>query len=70
MGRDFGILPAVEHHGCMIDLLSRAGHLGKAVKTVVEMPFLANVEVWRTILGACRKWGSIKLGKQVFECAM
>jgi pentatricopeptide repeat protein len=32
MTRDYGIIPRIEHYGCMIDLFSRAGLLQEALR--------------------------------------
>ncbi|TQE08713.1 hypothetical protein C1H46_005697 [Malus baccata] len=39
MSNDFGINPAKEHYGCMVDLLYQAGWLGEAEDMVKSMPF-------------------------------
>jgi len=37
MKQEFNIKPGVEHYGCMVDLLARAGHLAKAYDLIEEM---------------------------------
>ncbi|KAJ4707368.1 Pentatricopeptide repeat-containing protein [Melia azedarach] len=54
MERDYGILPQVEHYGCMIDLLGRGGRLKEAFRLVQNMPVEPNAIIWGTLLGACR----------------
>ncbi|XP_024989861.1 putative pentatricopeptide repeat-containing protein At1g69350, mitochondrial [Cynara cardunculus var. scolymus] len=39
MRKDFGIEPKLEHFSCLIDLLSRAGHLDDAYRIIGSMPF-------------------------------
>ncbi|KAK9090070.1 hypothetical protein Sjap_023247 [Stephania japonica] len=38
MSKDFELMPKVEHYGCLVDLLGRAGHLEKACETIKSMP--------------------------------
>ncbi|KAJ0700824.1 putative tetratricopeptide-like helical domain superfamily [Helianthus annuus] len=48
-----GIEPEVEHYGCMVDLLGRAGLLAQAYDLINTMPVKPNSVVWRALLGAC-----------------
>ena len=34
------------------------------------MPFYADLTVWLTLLGACKKWGNVNLGVSAFEKAV
>lgn len=70
MGMLYGITPTLEHHACMIDLLSRVGCVDKAVAVIKDMPFQANVTVWHTLLGACQKGKDPRLGRVAFEHAL
>ncbi|KAH7444247.1 hypothetical protein KP509_02G071100 [Ceratopteris richardii] len=66
----YRIIPTIEHHNCIIDLLGRAGQLPYAVKVLEEMPSQPNMPSWNTILAACRKWGNVELARRALECAM
>eukprot|EP00250_Pteridium_aquilinum_P020684 c24906_g6_i1 orf=901-4083(+) len=68
--RDYGIIPTLDHITCMVDLFGRAGHFDKVVAVMEEMPFSVTLALWQTLLGACRKWGSTKLGRWAFEHAV
>eukprot|EP00250_Pteridium_aquilinum_P024976 c29930_g1_i1 orf=2-307(+) len=70
MSKDFGIVPALEHHSCVVDLLGRGGNLDKAVEVIMKMPFCPNLVVWNTMLSACKSWGNVKLGRQAFQNAL
>ncbi|KAI3774988.1 hypothetical protein L1987_49555 [Smallanthus sonchifolius] len=48
-----GIEPEVEHYGCMVSLLGRAGLLAQAYDLINTMPVRPNSVVWRALLGAC-----------------
>lgn len=65
-----GIAPASEHYTCMVDLFARAGCLDKAVAVVEHMPLSADLTMWHSLLGACRKWGYTEPGRWAFEHAV
>lgn len=65
MTKVYGIEPAIEHYGCMVDLYSRSGQLQKAYDFVVRMLTPPNAIIWRTLLGACSFFGDVKLAEQV-----
>ena len=67
---NYGLSPTIEHYNCIIDLLCRAGHIDKAIGMTKKMPFHPGIVVWHTILGACRKWSNIELGRYAFERAI
>lgn len=57
MKEDYGIEPKLEHYGCLVDLLGRAGQLYEAKKMVEAMPMEPNAIIWRCLLGAARNQG-------------
>ncbi|KAJ6406247.1 hypothetical protein OIU84_009885 [Salix udensis] len=65
MRKEFGIVPKIEHYGCMVDMLCRAGLVKEALKFVQEMPIDPNPVVWRTLINACRAHGELKLGRKL-----
>ncbi|KAL7159638.1 hypothetical protein ABFS83_01G041400 [Erythranthe nasuta] len=65
MSRDFAIKPTMEHYGCIVDLLGRAGLLKEAHEFVKSMPFEADASVLGALLGACRVHGDVDLGNEV-----
>ncbi|GLU10973.1 hypothetical protein SLE2022_277470 [Rubroshorea leprosula] len=64
MERDYGIVPQVEHYGCMIDLLGRAGHLEEAFRLAYTMPIEPNAIIWGTLLLACQMHNAAKLAEK------
>ena len=68
MERDYGILPEVEHYGCMVDLLGRGGRLKEALRLVHSMPLEPNAIIWGTLLGACRMHNATGLAEEVLDC--
>ncbi|KAK6911664.1 DYW domain [Dillenia turbinata] len=48
----YDVEPEVEHYGCVVDLLGRAGLLAEAEELVNLMPMEPNAAVWGALLGA------------------
>ncbi|KAK9273480.1 hypothetical protein L1049_018290 [Liquidambar formosana] len=67
MGTRYGIEPKIEHYGCMIDLLGRAGYLREAQQLVREMPCEANAAIWGSLLAASRIHGDAELGQHALQ---
>ena len=61
----YQIMPQLPHYGCMVDLLGRAGLLEEAGDIIEGMPMKANVVVWGCLMGACEKFGNVKMGEWV-----
>ena len=61
----YGITPRLQHYGCMVDLLGRAGLLDQARKMVEEMPMKPNSVVWGCLMGACEKYGNVDMAEWV-----
>lgn len=64
MTRVYGITPRIEHYGCMVDLLSRAGCLQEAHEFIRNMPMKPNAVIWGALLGGCRVHKNIKLAEE------
>ncbi|EOY09866.1 Tetratricopeptide repeat-like superfamily protein, putative isoform 3 [Theobroma cacao] len=71
MVQRYGFKPKIEHYGCVLDLLGRAGLLEEAKMFIEEMPILPDAVVWRSLLCACLVHGKLDLaevaGKKVIE---
>ncbi|CBI39605.3 unnamed protein product, partial [Vitis vinifera] len=65
MRKEYGVEPQIEHYGCIVDLLGRAGLLTEAEKVVSSIPTEPTPAVWGALLGACRKHGNVELGERV-----
>ncbi|XP_058115521.1 pentatricopeptide repeat-containing protein At5g66520-like [Magnolia sinica] len=63
----WGIEPKIEHYGCLVDLLGRAGQLEKAYDFVKSMPVDPDIIIWRSLLSACRIHGYVDLGEQIID---
>ncbi|PON63979.1 Tetratricopeptide-like helical domain containing protein [Parasponia andersonii] len=70
MALQHGIQPKVEHYGCMIDLLGRAGYLQEAWELVRGMPFEANAAIWGSLLAASNIHGDTDLGEHALQQLM
>lgn len=65
-----GLIASEEHFICVVDLFCRAGLVNKAIALIEEMPYDASNVAWQIVLGACRKWGDVELGKHAFGQAV
>ncbi|KAI3810837.1 hypothetical protein L1987_20460 [Smallanthus sonchifolius] len=65
MKGEYKIEPWLQHYGCMVDLFGRCGLLEEAREVVREMPMEANVVIWGCLMGACEKYGDVKMGEWV-----
>ncbi|XP_069152105.1 pentatricopeptide repeat-containing protein At2g22410, mitochondrial-like [Solanum lycopersicum] len=49
---DVSCATKIEHYGCLVDLLGRAGHLDEAVRLIQQMPMKPDAVIWRSLLSA------------------
>nr|KYP33353.1 Pentatricopeptide repeat-containing protein At5g66520 family [Cajanus cajan] len=59
----YDVSPQMEHYGCIVDLLGRAGRLNEAYCLIQNMPFKANAVIWRALLSACKVHGDVELAR-------
>lgn len=71
MKKDYGLEPATDHCGAMVDLLGRAGKLEEAWEFINKMPIKPGISVYGAMLGACKIHKNVNLGeeaaKRLFE---
>ncbi|XP_044460587.1 pentatricopeptide repeat-containing protein At1g11290, chloroplastic [Mangifera indica] len=67
MKEDYGIEPAMDHYGAMVDLLGRAGRLNEAWDFIQKMPFEPGITVYGAMLGACKIHKNVELGEKAAE---
>ncbi|CAO2817196.1 unnamed protein product [Amaranthus hypochondriacus] len=67
MDRDYGIIPKIEHYGCLIDLLGRGGRLKEAFDVVQNMPMAPNAVIWGTLLAACRSHYPFDIAHEILK---
>ncbi|XP_031488749.1 pentatricopeptide repeat-containing protein At5g66520-like [Nymphaea colorata] len=65
MRTKYGISPTIEHYGCIVDLMSRAGKLVDAENLINSMPMKPDGIVWGALLNGCMIHGSVELGERV-----
>ena len=70
MVKAVGFEPRIEHYGCMVDLLGRAGHLEEAEELILNMPIKPDDVIWKALLGACKIHGNIEMGRRVAKVLM
>ncbi|KAG8386716.1 hypothetical protein BUALT_Bualt03G0177900 [Buddleja alternifolia] len=58
MNERYGIEPRIEHYGCLVDVLGRAGKIEEAAEVVRSMPMEADVVIWGSLLSACSSYGN------------
>ncbi|KAL0335616.1 UNVERIFIED_CONTAM: Pentatricopeptide repeat-containing protein, chloroplastic [Sesamum radiatum] len=58
----YHIKPQIEHCGCVVDMLARAGKIEDAQMFIQKMPMAPNALIWRMLINACRVHGHINLG--------
>ncbi|KAF5204947.1 Pentatricopeptide repeat-containing protein [Thalictrum thalictroides] len=67
MQEDFSITPKLQHYGCMVDLLGRAGLLNEAYAMINKMPMQPDSVVWGALLGACSFYHNVELAEKAAE---
>ncbi|KAJ1264255.1 hypothetical protein BS78_09G249200 [Paspalum vaginatum] len=71
MNRSYGLEPAKEHYGCVVDLLSRAGRIHEAEELIGRIAAdERDGVVWTSLLRACAARGAEETGKKVAERVM
>ena len=64
MSKVYGVSPKIEHYGCVVDILGRAGRLQEAKELIGSMPFAPDAIVWRALLGACRIYKNVEIAEE------
>ncbi|KAK9912434.1 hypothetical protein M0R45_036299 [Rubus argutus] len=67
MKEDYGLEPAMDHYGAMVDLLGRAGQLNEAWDFIQKMPMEPGITVFGAMLGACRIHKNVELGEKAAD---
>ncbi|KAI9112301.1 hypothetical protein K1719_016824 [Acacia pycnantha] len=62
--------PRIEHYGCMVDLLGRAGLLEEAEDLILNMRIRSDDVIWKALLGACKMHKNIEVGGRAAEVLM
>ncbi|CAM0943854.1 unnamed protein product [Alopecurus aequalis] len=67
MKAEYSIAPRMEHYGCVVDLLARAGRLDEAMRVVESMPTRPNEVVLGALLAGCRMHGDLDMAQQLMQ---
>ncbi|TVU13155.1 hypothetical protein EJB05_40687, partial [Eragrostis curvula] len=67
MEQEYGIVPKIEHYGCMVDLLGRAGLIEEAFDLVQSMKIKPDAVMWLSLLAACRLHKNMALGQRIAD---
>ncbi|GJY16633.1 pentatricopeptide repeat-containing protein [Tanacetum coccineum] len=60
---EYSIEPQIEHYGCMVDLLSRAGLIEEAVECVNKMPLKPDNVIWTNLLGSSKVYKNVSVAE-------
>ncbi|KAB1211014.1 hypothetical protein CJ030_MR6G018124 [Morella rubra] len=63
MTQEYRIEPKIEHYGCLIDLLGRAGQFEEAMEVVSGMSMEPDEVVWGSLLNGCKIHGRTDLAE-------
>ncbi|KAF8113853.1 hypothetical protein N665_0045s0092 [Sinapis alba] len=70
MMEEFGLIAKIEHYGCMVDLLGRAGQLKEAEDVITNMPFEPNGIILSSFLSACGQYKDTERAERVLMKAV
>nr|GEV94107.1 hypothetical protein [Tanacetum cinerariifolium] len=63
MVNEYRIEPTIEHYGCFVDILCRAGCLEEAKNVIEKMPMKPNKIIWMSLLSASRIYKNVEIGE-------
>ncbi|KAI4319256.1 hypothetical protein MLD38_032879 [Melastoma candidum] len=70
MSKEYGIAPGEDHYACMVNLLSRVGHMREAEELILAMPTRPSVTIWKTLLSAALIHGDMEIARRASEQAL
>ncbi|KAI4351034.1 hypothetical protein L6164_005423 [Bauhinia variegata] len=63
----YNLTPLLEHYGCMVDLLCRAGLVGEALELIKTMPMPPDVQIMGALLSACTTYGNFDFPREMLS---
>ncbi|KAK8969729.1 Pentatricopeptide repeat-containing protein [Platanthera guangdongensis] len=70
MQNEHGLMPAIDHFACMVDMLTRARKFDEAKSFIESVPIDHGTCLWRIVLGACRDERDFNYGAHAGERLM
>ncbi|KAF8685878.1 hypothetical protein HU200_043791 [Digitaria exilis] len=72
MHEHYGLVPAPEHYGCVVNMLCRAGEVAKAweIATKNVCDSAISVSTWGALLSACKDCGNVEIGRMAAQKAI
>ncbi|WVZ55386.1 hypothetical protein U9M48_006052 [Paspalum notatum var. saurae] len=67
MQQEYGMIPQIEHYGCMTDLLGRTGNLREMLRFIENMPIAPTSRIWGSLLTASRNKNDIDIAEYAAE---
>ncbi|KFK39226.1 mitochondrial editing factor 20 [Arabis alpina] len=61
----YGVTPVIQHYGCIVDLLGKAGRLQEAYEFVLAMPIKPDAILLRSLCNACSIYGETVMGEEI-----
>ena len=65
--QQYNLPPRLEHYGCMVDFLCRAGLLDEALELTKAMPMLPDVRIMGALLSTCKANGNVELPREILD---
>ncbi|PKI76249.1 hypothetical protein CRG98_003360 [Punica granatum] len=65
MRKVYGVVPNLQHYGCLVDLLGRVGLFKEAREVIETMPMKPNSVIFGCLMGACEKFGNVEMAEWV-----
>ncbi|XP_047307677.1 pentatricopeptide repeat-containing protein At5g66520-like [Impatiens glandulifera] len=63
----YDLEPTIEHYGCLVDMLGKAGQLIEAYEVIKGMRVEPNIIVYSSFLSACREHKNFRMGEKVIN---
>ncbi|KAK7343656.1 hypothetical protein VNO77_12566 [Canavalia gladiata] len=63
----YNLSPWLEHYGCMVDLLCRAGLVAEAMELINTMPMPPDEQIIGALLSACNTYGNVGFSKEMLK---
>ncbi|KAF6173423.1 hypothetical protein GIB67_027118 [Kingdonia uniflora] len=63
MREKYGMEPGIEHYGCLVDLLSRAGRLFEAEDVIKKMPMKPSGAIWGALLNVSKAHRNMEMAE-------